>query len=125
MKGVKDIIRKWWEGCEVYGSPSYRLARKLRLLKDDLKRWNREVFGRVENRLATLMKELQVLESKEHLPGLSDEERGRRVEMKSEIRRLLMAKETSCRQKYRATWLAERDKNTAFFPSCGECSSQV
>ncbi|GFZ16937.1 hypothetical protein Acr_26g0002070 [Actinidia rufa] len=40
VKGVKDIIRKWWEGYEVYGSPSYRLARKLRLLKDDLKRFN-------------------------------------------------------------------------------------
>ncbi|XP_057475899.1 uncharacterized protein LOC130763884 [Actinidia eriantha] len=86
------MVRKWWEGYEVLGSPSYRLAKKLRMLKGDLKRWNREVFGRVEIRLTTLMEDLQVLEGKEVLPGLLEAERGRRVELKAEIGRLLMAK---------------------------------
>ena len=27
------------------GSPSYVLAKKLRLLKEDQKKWNKEVFG--------------------------------------------------------------------------------
>ena len=45
VEGFKDLVRNWWEGYEVFGSPSYRLARKLRLLKEDLKRWNREVFA--------------------------------------------------------------------------------
>ena len=35
--------------------------------------------------------------------------------MKAEIGRLLMAEETSWRQKSRATWLSERDRNTDFF----------
>ena len=63
VEGFKDLIRKWWEGYEISRSPSFRPARKLRLLKEDLQRWNREVFGRVETRLATLVEELQALES--------------------------------------------------------------
>ncbi|GFZ14796.1 hypothetical protein Acr_24g0009860 [Actinidia rufa] len=55
---------------DVYGFGAF--GEEAALLKEDLKRWNREVFRRVEIRLATLMEELQVLESKETLPGLSE-----------------------------------------------------
>ena len=115
MEGFRDLVKKWWEGYVVSGSPSYRLPRKLRLLKEDSKRWYREVFDRVEIRLATLMEELKALESKETSPRLFEVERARRVEMKAEIRRLLMAEETSWRQKSRATWLSKGNRNTAFF----------
>ncbi|GFY85588.1 hypothetical protein Acr_04g0003260 [Actinidia rufa] len=37
VEALGIFVRKWWEGYEVYGSPSYRLARKLRSLKEDLK----------------------------------------------------------------------------------------
>ncbi|GFZ14522.1 zinc finger nuclease 3 [Actinidia rufa] len=59
VEGFRDLVWKWWEGYEVSGSASFCLARKLRWLKEDLKRWNREVFGRVESRLANLMEELK------------------------------------------------------------------
>ncbi|GFY82660.1 hypothetical protein Acr_02g0009000 [Actinidia rufa] len=58
VEGFRDLVREWWEGYEVFGSALHRLAKKLRWLKEDLKRWNKEVFGRVENRLANLMEEL-------------------------------------------------------------------
>ncbi|GFZ14619.1 hypothetical protein Acr_24g0008090 [Actinidia rufa] len=115
VEGFKDLITKWWQGYSVYGSPSYCLARKLRLLKEDLKRWNIEIYGRVETRLANLTEELKVLESKKNSPGLSDGERDRRMELKAEIGSLLIEEETSWRQKSRAIWLAEGDRNTGFF----------
>ncbi|GFY83470.1 sorting nexin 2A [Actinidia rufa] len=49
--------------------------------KDIVKKW----WEGIEIRLATITEELLVLESKEHLPGLSDEEKDRRVELKAEI----------------------------------------
>ncbi|GFS31727.1 hypothetical protein Acr_00g0018900 [Actinidia rufa] len=85
-RGVVGKIRRFWESI-------ISLARKLRLLKIDLKRWNREVFGRGEVRLATLVEEVQALEARETLPGLFVIERDRRVELKADIGGLLIAEE--------------------------------
>ena len=38
------------------------MANKLKLLKNDLKKWNVEVFGNVEDRVRKLWKELNDLE---------------------------------------------------------------
>ncbi len=40
-----EKVRIWWEGYDVHGSPSFVLANKLKALKEDLERWNKEVFG--------------------------------------------------------------------------------
>ena len=37
------------------GSPSCVLAKKLKLLKEDLKQWNREVFGHLETKNANAL----------------------------------------------------------------------
>ena len=41
----------------VLGAPSFVLANKLKLLKNDLKKWNVEVFGNVEDRVKKLWQE--------------------------------------------------------------------
>uniref|UniRef100_A0A7N2R375 Uncharacterized protein n=1 Tax=Quercus lobata TaxID=97700 RepID=A0A7N2R375_QUELO len=44
-EGFVDRVQQWWVGYSFTGSPSYILAQKLKTLKADLKKWNREVFG--------------------------------------------------------------------------------
>ena len=46
-KGFVERVRSWWEFYNVLGAPSFVLANKLKLLKNDLKKWNVEVFGNV------------------------------------------------------------------------------
>ncbi|GFZ13080.1 GATA transcription factor 15 [Actinidia rufa] len=70
---------------------------------------------RVETKVATLTEELQALESKVQSGELFDAERDLMAELQAEIGRLLMAEETSWRQKSRAIWLAAGDRNTTFF----------
>ena len=70
-----DRVRSWWDSYQVHGAPSFILANKLKLLKNDLKRWNVEVFGHVEVRIKKLVKDLSVLENMEESRGLSMEER--------------------------------------------------
>ncbi|RVW66411.1 hypothetical protein CK203_066327 [Vitis vinifera] len=45
VEGFLDLIRSWWREIEVRGTASYRLAAKMKELKQKLKVWNREVFG--------------------------------------------------------------------------------
>ncbi|KAL6314901.1 hypothetical protein AAG906_029119 [Vitis piasezkii] len=42
VEGFKDIVRTWWQGIEVRGSASYRLAVKMKEIKKKLKVWNKE-----------------------------------------------------------------------------------
>ncbi|RVW19879.1 hypothetical protein CK203_110843 [Vitis vinifera] len=48
VEGFLDLIRNWWKEIEVRGTASYRLAAKMKELKQKLKAWNREVFGNLE-----------------------------------------------------------------------------
>ena len=59
------------------GSPSFVLAQKLKALKEDLKKWNKEEFGDLAFRKKCLLFELMGLDAKEELLGLSIGEESR------------------------------------------------
>ena len=50
METFKDLVRGWWMSYNFRGFFSYILATKLKALKLDLKKWNKEVFGNVNTR---------------------------------------------------------------------------
>ncbi|RVW31413.1 hypothetical protein CK203_090153 [Vitis vinifera] len=55
VEGFKDLLRSWWQGMSVSGRVSYKLATKLKGIKQNLQVWNKEVFGNLEsNKLAAL-----------------------------------------------------------------------
>ncbi|RVW88275.1 Transposon TX1 uncharacterized 149 kDa protein [Vitis vinifera] len=72
-EGFQELIKGWWQGIEVSGRPSYRLATKLKGLKQNLKTWNKEVFGRLEKNKADA---LQQVESWILWKNLEGDERG-------------------------------------------------
>jgi hypothetical protein len=86
-------------GCTFIGSPSYVLANKLKALKEDLKIWNREVFGDFRSKKKCLMGEIVILDEKEGFGGLSPAEHLHRDELKSEMAKLAQLEESSWRQK--------------------------
>ena len=42
VEGFKDLLRSWWQGMSVSGRASYKLATKLKGIKQNLKVWNRD-----------------------------------------------------------------------------------
>ena len=79
VEGFVDMVRGWWESYQVLGSPSCMLAHKLKLLKIDLKRWNKETFGQLKSRkeaALAIISEIDLCEEAEE--GLNDEEVSRR-----------------------------------------------
>ena len=84
VEGFVDRFKQWWDGYSFVGSPSFILAQKLKALKADLKKWNREEFGDLALR-KDLLTELMGLDVREELVGLSNEEQICRLQLKGDI----------------------------------------
>jgi len=66
--------KTWWVSYHFQGSPSFQFASKLKALKLDLKKWNAEEFGNVEDKMNKLWKNLEVLDLLEDSCPLSYDE---------------------------------------------------
>ena len=87
-KGFVDRVQQWWIGYSFTSSPSYILAQKLKALKANLKKWNKEVFGDLTFRKKNLLTELMGLNAREESVGLLNEDRDCRIQLKGDIKHL-------------------------------------
>ena len=94
-EGFVDRVWSWWDFYRVHGATSFILANKLKLLKNDLKIWNVEVFGHVEARIKKLWKDLNALENMEESQGLSTEERVEMGRIRDELEKATLLEEIS------------------------------
>ncbi|KAK4605921.1 hypothetical protein RGQ29_000274 [Quercus rubra] len=97
------------------GSPSFILAQKLKALKGDLKKWNREEFGDLAFRKKSLWFELLGLDAISEVWNLSNEEQSRRIQIRGDIEYLTSLEEIFWRQKSCVLFVKEGDNNTHFF----------
>ena len=63
--GFDDLVKSVWDVQNVIGPSSFILAKKLNLLKTKRKQWNREVFGHLEFKMASLVDKVKRLDEKE------------------------------------------------------------
>ena len=110
-----DKVRHLWNGYHFVGPPSYALACKLKALKGNLKHWNKHVFGDVAFRKKSLLTKLLDIDMREEMQVLTQEDRSRRLVVKSDIDFLASLEEISSRQKSKALFIKEGDNNTRFF----------
>lgn len=114
-EGFLERVKGWWDSYVISDLPSSCLAQKLKLLKSDLKRWNREVFGCLEVQKANVFAVLQELDVIESEGVLSAADLRRRDDVRKEFGQIARMKEISFRQKSRCLWLKDEDRNTKFF----------
>ena len=114
-EGFMERVRSWWESYNVLGAPSFVLANKLKLLKNDLKKWNVKVFGNVEDQVRKLWQGLSDLEMIEDSRALLEEERLELERVRGELEKVSLMEEICWRQKSRVLCIREGDRNTRFF----------
>ncbi|KAG5543219.1 hypothetical protein RHGRI_016093 [Rhododendron griersonianum] len=120
--GFVDRVGIWWNNYSVSGKPSFVLAKKLKLLKEDLRKWNFEVFGLLGNQKAKVVDVIRRVDLEEQVRALTDIEKVLRNEAKEEFSKIAKYEEISWRQKSRNLWLKEGDRNTRFFHRMANCN---
>ena len=90
-----DKVKKWWASYLFQGTPSFILAKKLAVLKLDLKKWNETKFGNVTFKKQALWSKLNGLDAKEETHSLSAEEKLDQTNLHSDIEKLTLMEEIS------------------------------
>ena len=63
--GFDDLVKSVWDELNVVGPSSFILAKKLNFLKTKLKQWNREVFGHLDFKMASLVDKVKLLDEEQ------------------------------------------------------------
>lgn len=113
----KRLVKTCWEEDDTHDWVVYKFMSKLKSLKSNLKKWNKEVFGdiRTKKKKKELMKEIECIDKVE-LEGVATEDLIRkRKAFRNELEEVVLKEMRSLREKTKVKWAKEGDVNSKLF----------
>ncbi|KAK1317765.1 hypothetical protein QJS10_CPA05g01762 [Acorus calamus] len=111
---IIHMVESTWQ-TEVAGTPQYRLAIRLQLVKSALKCWNREVFGNVHQKLKHSRDHLALIQRLLHDNPLDLAMISQENEVHLNYANLLVKEESFIRQKSKQNSIQLGDSNSPIF----------
>ena len=74
-EGFKILIDEWWKSFEIRGTGIYVLTENLKALKGNLRTWDKNSFGKVEEQKKEALKKVKGWDDLEVLRPLYERER--------------------------------------------------
>ena len=115
--GFSGMVEEKWRSYEGQGSAIKVLKDKLKLLKVDLKIWNKDVFGNLDSSKQSLLQDMENLDCQDNQECLEESQRKLRSDLVRKLWEVDAKIESLLRQKARANWLKFGDSCTSFFHS--------
>jgi hypothetical protein len=91
------------------------LTKKLKILKDQLKCWNKEVFGNVHAFVKEAENNLADIQSQIQLHGFTDMLRDSELRAQAKLDDALQRQDWFWHEKSKVNWHVEGDRNTSYF----------
>ncbi|KAL0412514.1 UNVERIFIED_CONTAM: putative ribonuclease H protein [Sesamum radiatum] len=95
----------------VSGNPILRLHNLLKLLRGELRKWNRRTFGWCQERISSIKQHLETLQESAQTVEVIEMENNLQLELDEQLKRV----ETKWKQKAKQRWLEDGDANTKYF----------
>ncbi|RVW16447.1 Transposon TX1 uncharacterized 149 kDa protein [Vitis vinifera] len=90
VDGFKELLREWWQGGERVGRASFRMAAKMKVMKEKIKVWNMDVFGRVEVNKSLALRQIEFWDRVESGRDLSEREMDMKNEAKENFKKIII-----------------------------------
>jgi hypothetical protein len=110
----KDEIINIWN-TSIAGCPMFVLCKKLKLLKDRLKVWNKETFGNVHDQLKKAEDKVNIIQETINACGHNDDLMDQEKQAQIELDIALQMENAFWQEKAKVNWSLEGDRNTSYF----------